>query len=111
MIQIAAVFIQIPDLDENRIADWIARGWVQAEGQTRRDWSFTEPAVARLHLLHDLQLDLALDDQAVPVVVALLDQIHALRQTLRTIGELVQQTPDIALKTQIVAALVQQGRS
>lgn len=94
MITIDAVIARFPELDEPRIADWIARGWVQVEGMGRAEWVFVETDIARMHLLRDLHVDLALDEEALSLVLSLLDQIYSLRQTLRTVMDVLQDAPE-----------------
>lgn len=104
MIRIDAVFARFPGLDENRLADWIARGWVHVEGASRTEWIFTEIDIARLHLLRDLHVDLALDEEALPLVLSLVDQVHSLRRTLRIVMDVVNEAPE-DLRRRVFAAL------
>jgi chaperone modulatory protein CbpM len=94
MIRIDAVIARFPSLDEPQIADWVARGWVHAEGASRAEWVFTEIDIARLHLLRDLHVDLALDEESLPLVLSLLDQVYSLRRTLRSIMDVVEEAPE-----------------
>lgn len=94
MIRIDAVVARFPGLDEAEIADWVARGWVHAEGATRSEWRFADIDVARLHLVRDLRVDLAVDEDLVPLVLSLLDQVYDLRRTLRTVLEVVHEAPE-----------------
>jgi chaperone modulatory protein CbpM len=112
MIRIDAVIASVPRLDETRIADWVARGWVRAEGATPAEWLFSEFDVARLSLLRELRVDLALDDDTMPLVLSLLDQIHALRGTLRTVMTVVEQAPGAGeIRDRIIASLKDSRRS
>lgn len=104
MIHISTIIGSDQRLSVAVIEDWVARGWVQAEGAEPGEWVFTEIAASRLYLLWDLQVDLALDDEAVPVVLSLLDQVYALRGTLRSVIGALDDAPD-DLKHRIVAAL------
>jgi chaperone modulatory protein CbpM len=106
MIRIDTVIARIPGLDEPLIADWIARGWVHAEGEGRTEWVFTEIDIARLHLLHDLRVDMALDEETLPLVLSLLDQVYDLRWTLRTVLDVIGEAPD-DVRRRVVAALTQ----
>ena len=44
--------------------DWIARGWVAPEGSTRADWVFADIDLARIRLIRDLRLRMALEEDA-----------------------------------------------
>jgi chaperone modulatory protein CbpM len=94
MIRIDTVIARFPGLDEQQIADWVARGWVHVEGERRSEWTFTDFDVARIHLVRELRVDLALDEESLPLVLSLLDQVYSLRRTLRSIAEVVNEAPD-----------------
>ncbi|MCM2277177.1 MAG: chaperone modulator CbpM [Oligoflexia bacterium] len=44
---------------------------------------FDEEDLARLRLIHELQRDLGVNEEAIPIILGLLDQLHALRVALR----------------------------
>ena len=69
-------------LDEQELEDWIARRWVQPE-EFAGEYLFEEIDVARVRLLRVLRHDLQLDVSALPVVLLLLDQLHAAHRALR----------------------------
>ncbi len=71
---------------------WIRRQWVrpQPEGS---GWRFAEVDVARIALICELRDDLRLDDEAMPVVLSLLDQVYELRRRLRALGAAVAAQP------------------
>jgi chaperone modulatory protein CbpM len=104
MIQIDAVVNLFPDLPRNELADWIARGWVQPEGMAEAGWSFAEIDVARIRLIRDLRRGMAIDEDAMPVVLSLLDQVYDMRRTLKAVlGVIEHQTP--ALREAVITAL------
>lgn len=63
------------------LSAWIEQEWVlpTRQGGTH---VFNEADIARVRLICDLRRDMAVNDEAVPVVLNLLDQIYALRDTL-----------------------------
>lgn len=72
---------------------WVASGWVQPSvGQ--KGPSFDEVDVARIRLVCELRDELDLDDDTVPMVLSLLDQIHGLRHELRALLRAVEDQPD-----------------
>lgn len=85
MIHITVVTERFPELTQPRIVDWVARGWVRAEGAPQ-DWAFTERDVDRLLLLWELNVDLAIDRDALGVVLSLLDQVTSLRAALSAVA-------------------------
>lgn len=104
MIGVGAVIARFPGLEESWIVDWVARGWVRVEGDSPAVWGFSELAIARLHLLRDLQVDLAVDEAALPMVLSLLDQVYDLRRDLRAVLAVVSEAPE-DLRARVFAAL------
>ncbi len=105
MIRIDVLLVRFTYMNRAEIADWVARGWVRAEGTGPADWTFAEIDVARLNLLHDLSVDLALDEEAIPVVLSLLDQVYGLRRALRTVMDIVRESPDIQTRIRLASEL------
>ena len=70
------------DLSQVELVHWVEQGWVipDAEGTA---YVFREIDVARVRLIHDLRRDMDLGEDAVPVVLSLLDQIYELRSQLK----------------------------
>jgi chaperone modulatory protein CbpM len=75
---------------ETRVLDaWIETGWLRPHGAAP-ELEFSEIDVARARLIGDLRRDLGVNDEAVPVVLDLIDQIHGLRRLVR---ELMERSP------------------
>lgn len=85
--------IKIRDLSLTRLHKWIRLGWVCPE---RHEGAalFHEVDVARVRMLNDLEHALDFDDDTVPLVLSLLDQIHGLRRELRNLARAVDEQPD-----------------
>ena len=69
-------------LERAELEQWIAARWV-APRREAGGWRFTALDVARVRLIHDIRHDLGVEAETVPVVLSLLDQLHATRRTLR----------------------------
>lgn len=69
------------EITPSELTAWIEQEWVlpARDGDTP---VFNEADVARVRLICDLRRDMAVNDEAVPVVLQLLDQVYALRDTL-----------------------------
>ena len=92
LIAVAALF---SDLEVVELTTWVERGWVQPES-TEAGWEFHEIDVARVGLLHDLRRDMEVGEDALPLVLSLLDQVYELRGTLRSLlHELQTQSPEL----------------
>jgi len=73
---------------------WVERGWVMPEHSEQSGYRFHEIDVARVGLIHEFMTDLDLDDEALEVVLPLLDQVHGLRHQLRRLADAVSEQPD-----------------
>jgi chaperone modulatory protein CbpM len=64
---------------------WIEQRWVLPH---RREDSFVfdDVDIARARLIRELRVDLMVNEEAIPVVLSLLDQVHALRRTLARVN-------------------------
>jgi chaperone modulatory protein CbpM len=61
--------------------EWVEAGWlIPAQIDTGRRYS--EIDLARVYLIRDLR-DLGINDEGIPVILDLIDQIYGLRRTLR----------------------------
>ena len=75
---------------------WIERRWVRPHHtgpEPGRGWSFSAIDLARIELICDLRHDLAIDDEALPVVLSLIDTVHGLRRRLALLGEALAHLP------------------
>ena len=50
--------------------------------------------MARVQLIVELRHDLAIDEEALPVVLHLLDQVYALRRRLKLLHEAIETQPE-----------------
>jgi chaperone modulatory protein CbpM len=71
-------------LDRAALDAWVEVGWL-LPGYDAQALSFSEIDLARACLIRDLQQDLGVNDEAVDVILDLIDQIHGLRRGLRDV--------------------------
>lgn len=81
------------EIREGDIVAWVEQSWVLPDRESGR-WLFDESDVARISLIRDLRDDMAINDEAIPLVLRLLDQIYGLREALGEIQAAVQELPD-----------------
>jgi chaperone modulatory protein CbpM len=93
MMRFEMVVALFSDLEAPELADWIARGWIVPQGSSRADWVFAEIDVARIGLIRDLRLRMELQEDAVALMLSLVDQIYGLRDTLRAMTRALDAQP------------------
>jgi chaperone modulatory protein CbpM len=102
-MRLTAVVALFPDLRETELQAWVERGWVRAQ-PSEEDWEFQDIDVARVRLIHDLRHDLAVQEETMPLVLSLLDQVYTLRGQMRAVARAVE-TQDETVRAAILAAL------
>jgi chaperone modulatory protein CbpM len=65
-----------------RLRVWVRQGWIRPAAEPPH--GFSEADLARAALIRDLEDTLGFDEDQVPVLLNLIDQIHGLRAELRT---------------------------
>ncbi len=105
MISLTSVVAQFTDLGEAELVTWVERGWVRPDGiGSETAWVFQDIDLARIRLIHDLSHRMALEEDAIPLILSLLDQIHELRGQLRSVLRAIEGQPEDVRKV-ILAAL------
>jgi chaperone modulatory protein CbpM len=95
MKTLSEVVLLIGRIDRVELHHWVELGWVEPERQAEQDEpAFSDVDIARVRLICDLRHDLAVDEETVPLVLSLLDQLYALRRQMRTLSDAVRQQPE-----------------
>jgi chaperone modulatory protein CbpM len=76
-----AEFVQQARIDVRELDEWVAAKWLLPD-QVDTDRHYSDADLARAHLIGDLR-DLGVNDEAIPIILDLVDQIHGLRRVLR----------------------------
>jgi chaperone modulatory protein CbpM len=79
-------FLMQSRLDARALDAWIEADWLRPQG-SRAEREFSDVDLARARLIGDLCGDLGLNDEAIPVVLDLIDQVHGLRRLVRELVE------------------------
>src|SRR5437588_8427749 len=74
-------FLLGAQLEARALEAWIEAGWLIPREQGEAD-PFSEIDVARVQLIRDLE-KLGVNEDGVPIILDLVDQLHGLRRTLR----------------------------
>ncbi len=94
MITIETLCVEVCGLTRDDVERWIERNWVRPRGGSGR-YEFGDIDVARVRLILELREELRVDEEALPVVLSLLDQLYEERRRLRRVRDLLHQAgPD-----------------
>ena len=102
-MDLAAVSALFSDLSTVELIEWVEQGWVMPDTE-ETGLVFREIDVARVRQIHDLRRDMALSEDAVPLVLALLDQIYELRSRMNTFLHALSSQPN-DVQAALLAAL------
>lgn len=90
MMRITAVVALFSGLRETDLLAWVERGWVRPESGE----IFHAIDVARVRLIRDLLFRMDLAEDAIPLILSLLDQVYELRGSLRVVIQAVEAQPE-----------------
>jgi len=103
MRSIREVILEVEGISETELRVWIEYGWIRPARATQ-DYIFSEVDVARVSLIADLRQRMGINDEAMPVVLDLMDQVYGLRRELRRVLDVVDQQPEPE-RSRILSAL------
>lgn len=79
-------------LERRELVRWVENRWVLPEPHAE-SWVFHEVDVARVELIFEIRRDFAIDDEAMELVLGLLDQVYSLRRQMRRLCDAVATQP------------------
>jgi chaperone modulatory protein CbpM len=86
MITIETLTTQLSGPLQQDLERWIMKDWIRPDGADG-DWRFGRIDVARAQLIWELRSDMQVNEEALPIVLSLLDQLYDLRRQMRVISE------------------------
>lgn len=103
MLKMSELVIELEGLKEEDLRNWISSGWVRpVAGED--DYLFSDADRARVLLIADLRERMGINDEAMPVILDLIDQIHGLRHELKRVLEAVNKQAE-PVRSQILDEL------
>jgi chaperone modulatory protein CbpM len=84
------------ELNAGELSRWVENRWVVPEHAVESGgerWLFHEVDVARVELILDIRREFAVDDEALSLVLGLLDQVYSLRRQMRRLCDALEQQP------------------
>ena len=92
MITLEVLCRTVGGIEPDEIEQWIRERWVLPE-RAEGVYVFREIDVARVRLILEMKRDLAINEEAMPVVLGLLDQLYALRHRMRGLSTAIDALP------------------
>jgi chaperone modulatory protein CbpM len=89
--------------DRSILESYIERNWVRPVRRLS-NWCFDEVDIARIELVHQLQHEIKIGDDAIDIVLSLLDQFHGLHSQMHSLTEAIKMQP-LKVQTEISAFL------
>ena len=94
MKTLSEVVVVVGRVDRVELHRWVELGWVQPQSQADSEPTFSDLDVARVCLICDLRRDLAVEEETIPLVLSLLDQLYATRRQMKALHGALQRQPD-----------------
>ena len=94
MMTLSEVILAVERTDRVELSRWVEIGWVAPEPRETEEPVFSDVDVARVCLICDLVHDMAVEEETVPLVLSLLDQVYSLRRQLHALTTAVQRQPE-----------------
>jgi len=92
---------------EAEITRWVELTWLRPDGSPG-GWVFHEVDVARVRLIAELR-ELHMDEDAMPVVLSLLDQLYATRRRMKLLQQAVDEAAPDAVRARLRILLESAG--
>jgi chaperone modulatory protein CbpM len=89
MTSMAALCAEIAGLQQEALERWIAQAWVRPD-RGEHGYVFREIDVVRVRLIVELHQTMALDDEALGMVLSLLDQLYDARRQLHQVQQAIE---------------------
>lgn len=86
------IVARVQHVTVTRLRVWVRAGWIRPAAKAEH--GFSEADMARAALIRDLEDKLGFDEDQVPVLLNLIDQIHGLRAELKTMLEALEDLPE-----------------
>lgn len=94
MRTLSEVVTLVRRVDRVELTQWIELGWVTPEAPADAEPAFSDLDVARVCLICDLRHDLEVDEETMPLVLSLLDQVYTLRRQMNALTGAIRQQPE-----------------
>jgi chaperone modulatory protein CbpM len=105
MITIETLCLRVRGLRQDDLERWIGQAWVRPDGEPGR-YLFHDIDVARVQLILELREQMQVNEEALPVVLSLLDQLYEARRRMRRVRDALDQATVAELRQEVLRLLV-----
>jgi chaperone modulatory protein CbpM len=92
MIGFDELLARFRQLERRELSRWVENRWVLPERHAET-WVFHEVDIARVELILDIRRDFTIEEDAIGLVLGLLDQVYGLRRQMRRLCDAVASQP------------------
>lgn len=95
MKTLTEVVIAIGRIEQTELVRWVELGWVSPSRSPKEDIEllFSDVDEARIRMICDLRQDMVVEEDTMPLILSLLDQMYALRHQMNALTTAIQQQP------------------
>ncbi len=93
MLSETDVVAEVEEITVRRLRLWVRRGWVVPTA-SRAGHAYDQLDLARVRLVCQLKDEMKLNDEAIPVVLSLMDQLYGIRREFKAMTEAIDQQPE-----------------
>ena len=104
MITLEVLITEVSGLRRQDLENWISYQWVRPD-QQEGHYLFQEIDVARVRLIRELRDEMAVNEETLPIVLSLLDQVYELRRRVREIGDVIEHVAPQDVREEVVRRL------
>ena len=79
-------------LDQTTLETYVERSWVRPI-EKKKTLYFEEMDIARIRLIHQMQHDFSVNEDAMDIVLSLLDQLYGTRERMRQLTQAIERQP------------------
>lgn len=89
-------------LETDALREWVEAGLVQTIAG-KSDMAFDAADIARVRLICELRYDMNVEEETLPLVLSLIDQLYDMRRSMRAFSAAIEQQP-ADIRTNIMRA-------
>jgi chaperone modulatory protein CbpM len=93
LIELDQLVLRVAGLDRAEVVRWVENRWVLPEHR-HQTWLFREVDIARVELIHEIRRDFGIEDEAMSLVLGVLDQLYSLRRQMARLCAAVDGQPE-----------------